>query len=192
MRWPFRVPFRRGHEAFDPFADAADRMDWARQARDEVGDPTVDSPIGFSPMGRPWGRWVWVFAVVALAVGIGTSSAQTRSPSLPADCHRAVVKLSTTEGRFGSPVTWKATGPAGDYAFALDAAAVTRGNGRAVSADTPSAAPSWGGPLFSMNGCRATGRFGLTLPPGDHTLRMFRFGPSGAQPVVKQSLTITH
>ncbi len=185
------TPFRRAQEDFDPFADAADRMERARQARDEVGDPTIDSPIGFRPMSRPWGRWVWVFALVALAIGIGTSAAQTRTPELPADCHRTVLKLSTADGRFGSPVTWKATGPAGDYALTLDGAVVSRGSGRTVAVDQAGGAPAWAGPVFAMTGCRATGRFGLILPPGDHVLRMFRFGTTGAQAVVTQPVTIS-
>jgi hypothetical protein len=183
-----RNPFRRGQEAFDPFADAADRMDRARQARDEVGDPTVDSPLGFTPMGRPWGRWVWIFAVLALVVGIATSTSRARAPSLAADCKRTVVKLSATEGRFGSPVTWKATGPSGNYALTLDVTAVSRGNGRSVNVVAGGSA-SWAGPVFAMSGCRATGRFGLTLPPGDHTMRLFRFSSGAVGPVTKAVVT---
>jgi len=186
-----RSPFRRRQEAFDPFADAADRMERARQARDEIGDPTVDSPLGFAPVGRPWGRWVWIFAVAALAIGIATSSVRTRTPNLAADCRHSAIKLSTSEGRFGSPVTWKATGPAGDYSVTLDAVAVARGSGRTVTVDEPGSTGSWVGPAFAMSGCRATGRFGLTLPPGDHVLRLFAFTSTGARAVVTQTVTIS-
>jgi hypothetical protein len=85
-------------------------------------------------------------------------------------------------------VTWKATGPSGDYVLTLDVTAVSRGSGRTVNVEAGESA-SWAGPVFAMSGCRATGRFGLTLPPGDHTMRLFRFNPDVAGPVTKAVVT---
>ncbi len=186
MRWPFH-----GGQRFDPFGFAAERIERNRQAREEIGDPLADSPLGYEPMHRPGGRWLWIFVAAAVAIALGTSVRQNRIADLPANCAATVLKLSTTEGKFASPVTWRATGPEGDYVLALDATAVSRGSGSEVSVVEPRDAATWVSPLFRMGGCKASGRFALSLRPGEHKVRMFRLGSSGGQVVAEQKVTIT-
>ena len=186
MRWPFRRS-----SGFDPFSAAADRLERSRQAREEIGDPLVDAPLGYEPMRRPGGRWLWLFVAAAVAIGLGTSVRGGRIADLPANCGATVLRLSTTQGRYASPVAWRATGPEGDYALTLDATAISRGPGGKVTVDEPSGSGTWASPVFRMRGCKASGRFALTLREGEHTVRMFRFDPSGAHVVAEHKVTIT-
>ncbi len=186
MRSPLRF-FRR---RFDPLADAAQRMERARQAREEIGDPLADSPLGVVPMRRPGGRWMWAYLGAALVVGAVLATTQSRDPDLPANCGDTALKLSSDSPPLRSPVAWRATGPVGDYVLALDATAVSRVGVRGVAVSAPASGETWIGQLFRMDGCNAGGRFSLTLAPGEHTVRMFRFGPSGAAVVAERKITI--
>ncbi|MDQ6874810.1 MAG: hypothetical protein M3042_07085 [Actinomycetota bacterium] len=170
--------FRRKDSGFDPFGDAADRMERARQARDEVGDPLIGTPLGLQSIGRPGGRWVWIFVAVALIIGIGTTVRASQPISLTRSCTKAAVKLSTDSTRVDHPVNWRATGPVGDYVLTLDATSVSRAGGGRVTVDAPAGRPTWAGRVFRMNGCTGGGRFGAVLPAGDHTVRLFRLDPS--------------
>jgi hypothetical protein len=185
-----RSPLRFLRRRYDPLADAAARMERARQAREEIGDPLADSPLGVVPMRRPGGRWMWVYIGAVLLIGAVVSMTQARHPALPANCHTSALKLSTDEPSLRRPVAWKATGPVGDYVLAIDVAAVSRVGVRGVAVAAPTTGDTWLGQLFRMNNCTATGRFGLTLAPGVHTVRMFRFGESGATVAVERTITI--
>lgn len=186
MRSPLRF-FRR---RFDPLADAAERMERARQAREEIGDPLADSPLGRVPMRRPGGRWMWVYLGAALLVGAIVSTTQARNPDLPANCNVTALKLSSERPPLRAPVAWRATGPVGDYVLALDATKVSRVGVRGAAVSAPATGDTWVGQLFRMDGCNAGGRFSLTVGPGEHTVRMFRFGPTSATVVAEQKITI--
>jgi hypothetical protein len=185
-----RSPLRFLRRRHDPFGDAAERMERSRQAREEIGDPLADSPLGLVPMRRPGGRWMWVFLGAALLIGAVVSMTQTRNPALPANCHASALKLSTDEPSLRRPVAWKATGPVGDYVLAIDVTAVSRVGVRGVAVAAPTTGDTWLGQLFRMNNCTASGRFSLTLGPGEHTVRMFRFAESGATVAEERTITI--
>lgn len=175
---------------FDPLSDAAERMERARQARDEIGDPLFDSPLGVVPLRRPGGRWMWAYLGGALVIGAIVTTTQTGNSRLPANCHATVVKLSTTRPGLQSPVSWTATGPDGDYALTVDVTAVSRVGVRELSVAAPTTGETYLGKQFRMGGCKAAGRFVLDLTPGEHTLRMFRFGATGAEAVAEQRITV--
>ena len=187
MRWPFG----RKPPGFDPYATAADRMERLRQARDEVGDSTATSWASLPPMSRPGGRLVWVLVAVALVIVAGAALRDTQAPPLQRSCTQPAVELSTDSVRLYGPVTWSATGPDGEYVLTLNATAVSRAGAGRVTVTEAAGEHSWAGPVFRITNCTATGRFGVTLPPGEYTLRMFRLDPSGAEPVVTQDFTIT-
>lgn len=183
--------FRFLHRRYDPLGDAAARMERVRQAREEIGDPLADSPLGVVPLRRPGGRWMWAYLAAALVVGALVSTVQRHDPNLPANCHVTAVRLSTDKPAFQGPLSWKATGPDGDYVLGVDVTAVSRAGVRDVSVAEPTTGDTWLGQQFRMAGCHATGRFSLDLKPGPHTLRLFHFGASGAEVVVEHNLTIT-
>ncbi len=186
MRSPLAF-FRRN---FDPLADAADRMERTRQAREVIGDPLADSPLGVIPMRRPGGRWMWAYLGGALVIGAIVSTTHLRKPDLPANCHVAALKLSTDAPSFQQPVAWTATGPVGDYVLTADVTAVNRIGVRELSVAEPTTGDSYLGPQFRMDGCSAGGRFSLDLNPGRHTVRLFSFGASGAKVVVERTVTV--
>jgi len=186
MRSPLSF-FRRN---FDPLADAAERMERARQAREEIGDPLADSPLGRVPMRRPGGRWMWAYLAAALVFGAVFSATQGRKPDLPANCDVTVLKLSTDTPTSRGTVAWSATGPVGDYVLGADVTAVSRVGVRDVRVAQPTSGDTWLGKQFRMEGCNAAGRFTLNLQPGRHTVRLFHFGESGASVVAERQVTI--
>lgn len=174
------------------------RLEQVRQAR-SIGDPNENLPAGLKE-GRAATRRLsrrsgLIITIIVLALAIITfGSVKQQSPSLSTDCSTPELKLSTTSARSGSNITWSATGPAGRYVLAIDARALdihgaTIGVQKSSGGNGKSA--TLAGRAFSMSGCAASGRFAFTVPPGDHTLRMFRVAGDSATVVRTQDLTVT-
>lgn len=182
----------------DMYEGAYARMEHARQAREEIGDPNQNLPAGLQHGRRSWrlSRRTWLIVIVigVVVALFGYGGIKTRSPSLATSCTTPAIKLSSTSAKAGSNITWSATGPAGRYVLTVDAPAVRVAGGQ-VAVDTSAAgsgkSATLAGQPFSMSGCTATGRFAFALPRGDHTLRMFRLDGGTPRTVQAQKLTVT-
>jgi hypothetical protein len=173
-------------------------MDRARQAREEIGDPTENLPPGLTrgPSRGPRRRYRWL-VLAAVGVGLAVATAlgahRTAPPKITASCTKPAVKLSDTTERQGRRVAWSATGPAGRYVLTVDAPAV-RVSGSAVSVDRSAAGAgreaTLAGTPFTMSGCTASGHFGLALSPADHVVRLIALSGDGGRTVVSQRITV--
>jgi len=165
---------------FDPYEDAGDRLERARQAREEIGDPQPHLPpelrIGRVP------RLSTRAVVIAFAafLGLGTVAVVTSPGSeQPAgDCRTSSVSVRPGSTARGQPVVWFATGPEGRYAVTVGVAELSlgaddepvisrtdQGNERDASVE---------GEAFGMDDCRGTGRFLLRQGRGEQVVRLYR------------------
>lgn len=185
---------RRGTPQFDPYEAAAGRMERSRRAT-EMGDVGPPPPgVELPAMQRP--RWKLALLVIAVALlaGIVQSNRQAAAPKLAADCTRSQLRLSPNEVRQGRPVRWSATGANGAVILAVDVQSFAKGaGGRYVvrplpghSVDQTQAASR----EVRLQGCAAAGLFGATVPPGEHTVTMFRLTGTGSTPLVSAKLTV--
>jgi len=151
------------------------------------------------PIGWPWGRRprrplvpLILAGLIVAVVLVGTRQAEP--PALTASCTTPALRLAVGSARQGRQISWSATGPAGRYVLAVDAAALRVSGGTpAVAREAAGTGPAatLASSAFAMTGCRASGRFGLALPEGAHTVRLFRLETATARPVAASALTVT-
>lgn len=105
---------------------------------------------------------------VLLLVGVGSlvRFSADRTPPLPRSCTQDGLALSATRVQPGGLVQYSVSGPDGEVLLTV----VPR------SADPASARPVQVLPTESLTRCRATGRFGVQAPPGEHTVLVRRAG----------------
>lgn len=181
----------------DMYEGAYSRMEQARQAREEIGDPNQNLPPGLQHGRRSWRisrRATLILVVVVVVVALFSyGGIRQRTPPLAKSCTTPAIKLSHTSAKKGSNITWSATGPSGRYVLTVDAPTVSVSGGQVRVAKT---APGSGksatltGQPFAMSDCTATGRFAFALPVGEHTLRMIRLD-GGPTTVQTQRITVT-
>lgn len=185
-RWP-----RRGSIPIDFYESAADRLEQARQAAEDFGDRSPRQRLPTPPrLGLVFG----LFALILITTVV--QSGRDRPPELAADCANSRLVLSTASVRQGNPVRWTATGPEdGTVLLGIDIARVTRTSdgalkGQPVSGksieQTQRAAKEQ-----RLTGCRGSGVFGVVVPPGKHTVTLFRLSGSGGSPAASAPLEVT-
>lgn len=186
---------RRAAPPFDPYEAAAGRMEQARRAA-EVGDTSPPPPgMDLGPMPRPRWKLAALVIAVALLAGILQSGRSAKAPELAADCTRSQLRLSTTEVRQGRPVRWSATGTEGSAVIlAVDVASFAKNAGgqyvvRPLPGHTVEQTQAASREV-RLTGCAASGLFGATVPPGEHTVTMFRLTGAGSAPLVSVKLTV--
>lgn len=181
---------------FDPYESAAGRIERARQAEQEYGERVPPPGLGLSGPVRPPMRIVLALFALALLFGVVRATRNSSPPKLSPDCEHSRLALSTASVRQGSPVRWTATGPEqGTVILAVDIARFGR-----TATGTFDPEPTTGTALKDtqaasteqrLAGCRATGLFGATVPPGRHTVTLFRLSDAGGQPVASAPLEVT-
>lgn len=168
----------------DPYEAAGARMERARQAREEIGDPEPHLPpelrIGRVP--RASTRTVLVALGVFLAIGVvAVVSSPGTEPD--GDCRRHEVDVRPDTTAKGLPVAWFTTGPPGRYVLTVGVAELgvdAAGAPRVVRTDPGNEADATvEGEVFTMDECRGAGRFLLRQDRGEHTVRLYRLDRSG-------------
>ena len=153
---------RKQPEPYDPHELGARRS-----------DPTlaVLEPIPDLPNSRWSGKNLLAYFVLGVVIvafvrdGVGS-----RGPTVAASCSKPSFVLDQTEVRTYGVVRWAAAGPAGSsVVFGIDTTKLPTG-----IADGKLAGP------LPLTGCRASGRFGVGAPEGDHVVTVFNVARDGA------------
>ncbi len=183
---------RRQGPAADQYEAAAQRLGRQRRLDDEG---VIAPPVAaMGPGGRGQLKFLLVFFVGAVLFALVQAS-RSGAPELAADCDRAQLALSTAQPQQGDPVHWTATGPADAPAIlAIGVASFDRGAdgeyrirplpGRAAE-QTQAASHQ-----FRLSGCVESGYFGVTVPPGEHTVTLFRLTESGSESLASHRITV--
>jgi len=189
--------WRNRREPLDPYEAAAGRLDRQRRA-DEAGDVGPLPPdLQFERPPRPGGRTLTALLVVVAVVAVAQVLSSGRTPELPTDCDTPALALSTDSADRGTPVRWAATGPdEGQYILAVDVVSIAPRPGSDVFDGEP--APGRQLPEtqtasepFRLRNCTADGVFGVRVPPGEHTVTMFRLTGGGSVPVASRPLEVS-
>lgn len=188
---------RRSARRIDPYEAAVDRFEKTGQPDAENGEePEEDPGPDFSASFRKQ-KWA-ILAVGALIVvgGLFRSAGSSQRPRLTADCTHSRLALSASSVEQGSLVTWTATGPSdGTVILGIDVMRFTKAvdgtlarepvNGKPLDATQPASSE------LQLKGCSGSGFFGAVVPPGKHTVSLFRVSASGAEPVASAGLEVT-
>ena len=118
-----------------------------------------------------------------------------RAPKLAADCTTPKLKLETTKPKLGSLLTFSVAGPADRrYVVALDAAALSPkpGGGYDVR-PKPGADPAQVivSSAITTTKCLGSGRIGLPVDAGEHTITLFDVSDATAAATVVTAIPIT-
>jgi hypothetical protein len=152
---------RRQQEPFDPHELGARRS-----------DPTLAAlePIPDLPRSRWNGKNLLAYFVLGVVIiafvrdGVGRPA-----PVADGSCTKPAFVLDQTEVRLYGVIRWSAAGPAGSsVVFGIDTSSLPSG-----LADGKLAGP------LPLEGCRATGRFGVGAPLGDHVVTVFNVARDG-------------
>jgi hypothetical protein len=188
---------RRGAPRVDPYEAAVDRFEKTGQPDSENGkEPEPDPGPDFSASFRKQ-KWAIVAVGALIAVGgLVQSASSSKRPKLAADCAHSRLVLSATSVKQGSLVTWTATGPAdGTVLLAVDVARFIKSVDGTLARQPvdgkPLDATQRAGAERQFQGCRGSGVFGAVVPPGKHTVSLFRVTDTGAEPVASASLRVT-
>ncbi len=162
----------------------------ARAAEESGGDDREAPPplprlqvFGFRV--GPWGLLVG-FAVLVAVGGFVRFDGGNRTPALEPSCTTYALELGVSRALPGGLVTWSAAGPdRGDYLLAVDVTRFQDGVPVPAAAQTQVVDPP-----FSLSGCRASGRFGIQVPPGEHVVSVFRIGGT-SEPFASAKITVT-
>lgn len=163
----------------------------------EYGDVLPPRPgLDSAPM-RPRMKLVLGLFALALLYGVVQSGRNSTPPKLAADCERSQLALSSRSVRQGTPVRWTATGAAeGSVILAVDVARFTKGADGTLRpqpvAGRTLAQTQAGSYERPLTGCRTSGVFGATVPPGRHTVTLFRLSGTGGEPVASVPLEVTN
>ena len=134
------------------------------------------------PLGLVMG--VLILIVVGSAVKYGGGP-----PDLAASCSTAGLRLAVNRIVEHAPVEYTAVGPdAGPVLLAIDAAGV-RPDLSLVP--LPGGTPQRLGVPRRLAGCRVQAAFGVQVPPGKHTVTLFRLTPTGSAVLATAALVVT-
>jgi hypothetical protein len=168
-----------------------------------VRPPTLDEDEGAPEWWRRARRFraaPLVLAVVVVVIILHAAQGST-PPPLATSCTTPAIALSTASTKEHHPVRWSATGPSSmRFVLTLGVARLDPG---APGRFTP--VPDPGLTLKQTQqasleqtmpkGCKASSTFGVVVPPGSYTVRMFRLtGPRTARvatEVASAHLTVT-
>ena len=122
--------------------------------------------------------------VVVLVAIIVHASQGTPPPALRTSCTTPAVALSDRSVKQHHPVQWSATGPAGmRFLLALGVDHIrVEANGTFTAVPVPGLVrgEQASHELVMPKGCKTNDVFGVTVPPGSYTLKMFRLSRPGA------------
>ena len=114
------------------------------------------------------------FVLGVLVVALIREGAGRGGPKVDGSCTRAAFAVNKTDVASYGVLTWSATGPAGSkVVFAIDTSTLP----------TSAADGLLLGPV-TLTSCRAHGRFGVPVPPGNHVLTVFTVRTDGAATVL--------
>lgn len=162
----------------DPYELAVTRAAQEPGPEEEDGTPPLPrlqvGPFRVGPTGLLLG--------VLLLVGVGTlvRFGGDRTPDLAADCATPALLLSVERVRPGGLVEYAVAGPDGEVRLEV----VPRAGG---ATGGPLGSPVQQLPPVRLDGCRATGRFGVQADPGEYTVLVRRAG----RPAGTDVLTVT-
>jgi hypothetical protein len=134
-----------------------------------------------------------VITIIVIRAGQGSSP-----PELETSCTTPAFALSTYAIDSNQTVRWAATGPAGSrFALAIGVAGFTKAaDGHLAPVPDEGVAPRGTrttAPAEMDDDCTADGTFGVVLPAGRYTVRMFTIkgdNPDDVQPVAQHQLTV--
>ena len=111
---------------------------------------------------------------VLLLVGVGSlvRFGADRTPDLPRSCTVDGLALSAQRVQPGGLVEYSVSGPDGEVLLSVVPRSADPATARAVQVL----------PTETLSRCRATGRFGLQAPPGEHSVIVRRAGQRGRRP----------
>jgi hypothetical protein len=142
----------------------------------------------------------WV-AVLVLGVIVFKAFSSSPPPALTTSCTQAALALSTSSQKQHDTVRWSATGPAGiTFELTIGVKRIDIGTGGKFLF-VPDSGPGQGreqrvSVQTTMPGsCKTSGAFGVQVPPGSYTVRMFRLSGPVTAPTVTEAgsapLTVT-
>ncbi len=153
------LPWRRRRP--DPFEQVAERIEAGRK-------PFEALPPDPRRIDRK--RLIMYVVVGALLVAVLRDGLGRPAPPVQGSCAKPGFALDRVEVTEGAVIKWSVAGPSGSQVV--------------ITADTTS--PETGrllGPV-PVKDCKASGRFGVPLPDGDHVLRVFLLNADGSTTVV--------
>lgn len=162
----------------------------ARAAEESGGDdggapPPLPRLQVFGLRVGPWGLLVG-FAVLVAVGGFVRFGGGSRTPPLEPSCTTPALALAVSRVQPGGLVTWAATGRNGiEVVLAVDVARYQDGVPVPVGGPTQVIEPP-----IRLDGCTATGRFGIQVPPGEHVVSIFPLGGTSL-PLASRTITVT-
>jgi len=186
----------RGGKPMDPYEAAVDRGEGTGQPGHEHSEDEEYVGPDLSAAFRKQ-KWAIVgLGAFILVAALVQSAGNSQRPKLAPDCGHSRLALSATSVKQGSLVRWTATGPAeGTVVLAIDVARFTRAADGTLRRDPLNAKPLDSTQTASdeqrLIGCSGSGLFGAVVPPGKHTVSLFRVSGTGGEPVASAGLQVT-
>jgi hypothetical protein len=142
-----------------------------------------------------------LIALIVLAIILFRAFSASPPPALKTSCTQPAIALSTSSQKQHHTVRWSVTGPArSTFELTLGVSRVDVGpGGKLVFVPDPGrdqkAEQRAGRQQTMPKGCKTSGAFGILVPPGSYTVRMFQLsGPVTAptvSEVASEPLTVT-
>ncbi|MCW2600431.1 MAG: hypothetical protein JWM02_2260 [Frankiales bacterium] len=158
--------WRRDPERLDPYELGVRRS----------SDPSLGAfePLPRAPRRVSTRRLLVYFVLGVIAIGLIRSNTGSGAPRVAGSCTKAAFAVDKTNVTSYGALRWSAAGPAEDrVAFAVDTSTLPTSGAHGLLL----------GPV-PLTGCKASGRFGVPLPAGQHLLTVFTVTPDGTATVL--------
>jgi hypothetical protein len=161
-------------------------------------DPDADAPEWWRRSSSL--RRVPIIAAIVLGVILIRAGQGTPPPALRKSCTTPAFALSVQSSPSHQALQWTATGPPGmHYQLGIGVSGFVSTQGKLIAEPDPGltrAQTQAASPQLTMGAsCTNSSHFGLVVPPGTYTVRLFRLSGTRALPsaavVAEQTLTVT-